>query len=67
MRWVEKLLDLLDDGSDVLELGCGGGQWSLWLASHGISRSSAVFMTRNAETFIPSPNLCGTCTDPAGT
>jgi SAM-dependent methyltransferase len=25
MRWVEKLLDLLEDGSDVLELGCGGG------------------------------------------
>jgi cyclopropane fatty-acyl-phospholipid synthase-like methyltransferase len=25
MLWVEKLLDLLDDGSNVLELGCGGG------------------------------------------
>ena len=25
MRWVEKLLGLLEDGSDVLELGCGGG------------------------------------------
>jgi cyclopropane fatty-acyl-phospholipid synthase-like methyltransferase len=25
MRWVEKLLDLLEDGSDVLELGCGAG------------------------------------------
>jgi cyclopropane fatty-acyl-phospholipid synthase-like methyltransferase len=25
MRWVEKLLELLPDGSDVLELGCGGG------------------------------------------
>ena len=25
MRWVEKLLDLLEDESDVLELGCGGG------------------------------------------
>ena len=25
MRWVEKLLARLDDGSDVLELGCGGG------------------------------------------
>jgi len=25
MRWVEKLLDRLEDGSNVLELGCGGG------------------------------------------
>jgi cyclopropane fatty-acyl-phospholipid synthase-like methyltransferase len=25
MRWVEKLLDLIEDGSDLLELGCGGG------------------------------------------
>ena len=25
MDWVEKLLDLIEDGSDVLELGCGGG------------------------------------------
>jgi cyclopropane fatty-acyl-phospholipid synthase-like methyltransferase len=25
MGWVEKLLELLADGSDVLELGCGGG------------------------------------------
>jgi cyclopropane fatty-acyl-phospholipid synthase-like methyltransferase len=25
MHWVEKLLDLIEDGSDVLELGCGGG------------------------------------------
>ena len=25
MRWVEKLLELLPNGSDVLELGCGGG------------------------------------------
>ena len=25
MLWVEKLLELLPDGSDVLELGCGGG------------------------------------------
>jgi len=25
MRWVGKLLELLPDGSDVLELGCGGG------------------------------------------
>ena len=25
MRWVEKLLELIADGSDVLELGCGGG------------------------------------------
>ena len=25
MDWVEKLLELLPDGSDVLELGCGGG------------------------------------------
>jgi len=25
MRWVEKLLGLLEDGSEVLELGCGGG------------------------------------------
>lgn len=25
MRWVEKLLELLPGGSDVLELGCGGG------------------------------------------
>jgi SAM-dependent methyltransferase len=25
MRWVEKLLDLIEDGSEVLELGCGGG------------------------------------------
>jgi cyclopropane fatty-acyl-phospholipid synthase-like methyltransferase len=25
MRWVEKLLARLDDGSNVLELGCGGG------------------------------------------
>jgi cyclopropane fatty-acyl-phospholipid synthase-like methyltransferase len=25
MRWVERLLDLIEDGSDLLELGCGGG------------------------------------------
>ncbi len=25
MRWVEKLLGLIEDGSDLLELGCGGG------------------------------------------
>jgi len=25
MRWVEKLLDLIEEGSDLLELGCGGG------------------------------------------
>ncbi len=25
MHWVEKLLDRLDEGSDLLELGCGGG------------------------------------------
>ena len=25
MRWVEKLLGLIAEGSDVLELGCGGG------------------------------------------
>jgi SAM-dependent methyltransferase len=25
MRWVEKLLARLEDGSNVLELGCGGG------------------------------------------
>jgi cyclopropane fatty-acyl-phospholipid synthase-like methyltransferase len=25
MRWLEKLLAMLEDGSDVLELGCGGG------------------------------------------
>ncbi len=25
MGWLEKLLELLPDGSDVLELGCGGG------------------------------------------
>jgi SAM-dependent methyltransferase len=25
MRWVEKLLDLMAEGSDLLELGCGAG------------------------------------------
>jgi SAM-dependent methyltransferase len=25
MRWIEKLLDLIEDDSDLLELGCGGG------------------------------------------
>ncbi len=25
MRWVEKLLALVEDGSELLELGCGGG------------------------------------------
>jgi SAM-dependent methyltransferase len=36
-RIPEADLRLLPDvaGKDVLELGCGGGQWSVWLAQHG--------------------------------
>ena len=36
-RVPEAELRVLPDvrGADVLELGCGGGQWSLWLASRG--------------------------------
>jgi cyclopropane fatty-acyl-phospholipid synthase-like methyltransferase len=26
MRWVEKLLARLEEGSNMLELGCGGGR-----------------------------------------
>ena len=36
-RIPESQLRLLPDivGKDVLELGCGAGQWSVWLAQHG--------------------------------
>src|SRR5215469_13894586 len=36
-RVPEADLRILPDvaGKDVLELGCGGGQWSMWLAGRG--------------------------------
>ena len=51
----------LDDGMDILELGCGWGSLSLWMARHfPKSRITAVSNSRTQKEFIDShgcPNL----------
>lgn len=33
--WSKELIDLTEKGQKVLEIGCGSGSSSLWLAHHG--------------------------------
>jgi SAM-dependent methyltransferase len=50
-RIPEAELRLLPDisGKDVLELGCGGGQWSIWLAGHGARVTGLDLSERQLE------------------
>ncbi len=50
-RIPEAELRVLPDivGSDVLELGCGGGQWSVWLARHGARVTGLDLSRRQLE------------------
>jgi len=50
-RIPESELRLLPDvqGLDVLELGCGGGQWTAWLAEHGAAVIGIDISVRQLE------------------
>lgn len=38
-----------ESGLDVLELGCGGGQWTAWLAEHGATVTGIDISERQLE------------------
>lgn len=50
-RIPESQLRILPDvrGLDVLELGCGGGQWTAWLAEHGATVTGIDISERQLE------------------
>jgi cyclopropane fatty-acyl-phospholipid synthase-like methyltransferase len=67
MRWVEKLLGVLGDGSDVLELGCGGGSAATQLMAerhrvHGVDISPR--QVERAQERVPGATF--ECADATG-
>jgi SAM-dependent methyltransferase len=64
-RHPESELRLLPDvrGRDVLEVGCGAGQWSVWLASRGARVTGLDLSTRQLEHARRAATAAGAAVD----